>query len=113
MYRLGPINRFTFDVEPNTVQIIRNHFHNGDDIYANVRSRGDTKILWASDWDIERTEVPAACELSFGEQDYTVREGRQNIVIINQSDKTQHVLIELGAYEYIPRYWSVTATTGF
>ena len=113
MYSLGPINSFSFDVEPKTVQIIRNHFHNGDDIYANVRARGDTKILWASDWDIEQGEAPAAYELSFGEQEYTVREERQNIVIINQGDKTQHVLIELGAIEYIPRYWSVTATTGF
>lgn len=104
---------FSFDVEPNMVQIIRNHFHNGDDVYANVRARGETKILWASDWDIERKEVPVACELSFGEQEYTVHEERQNIVIINQSDQTQHVLIELGAIEYIPRYWSVTATTGF
>lgn len=51
-------------------------------------------------------------ELRFGEQEYTVNEMKQNIVILNQSDKPQHVLIELQEIEYV-RPSPVTATTGF
>lgn len=62
--------------------------------------------------DIERGEGSSAYELRFGEQEYTVNEMKQNIVILNQSDKPQHVLIELQEIEYV-RPFQVTATTGF
>jgi hypothetical protein len=104
--------RFSFDVKPNTVQIIRNSMDNGTDVFANVRAKGDTRILWASDWDIEKGEGSLDYELRFGEQEYTVNEMKQNIVIVNQSDKPQHVLIELQEIVYIRRP-PVTATTGF
>ena len=41
-----------------------------------------------------------------------MNEMKQNIVILNQSDKSQHVLIELHEIEYV-RPFPVTATTGF
>ncbi len=104
--------RFSFDVKPNTVQIIRNSFDNGTDVFANVRAKGETRIFWASDLDIEKSEASTAYELRFGEQEYTVNEMKQNIVILNQSDKPQHVLIELQEIEYV-RPFPVTATTGF
>lgn len=104
--------RFSFDVQPNTVQIIRNTMDNGTDVFVNVRAKGETRIFWASDWDIERGEGSSAYELRFGEQEYTVNEMKQNIVILNQSDKPQHVLIELHEIVYIRRL-PVTATTGF
>ena len=37
---------------------------------------------------------------------------KQNIVILNQSDRPQRVLIELQEIEYV-RTFPVTATTGF
>lgn len=104
--------RFSFDVKPNTVQIIRNSWSNGTDVVANVRAKGETRIFWASDWDIEKGEGSTAYELRFGEQEYTVNEMKQNIVILNQSDKLQHVLIELQEIEYV-RPFPVSATTGF
>jgi hypothetical protein len=104
--------RFSFDVQPNTAKIIRNSWCNGTDVFANVRAKGDTRILWASDWDIEKGEGSLDYELRFGEQEYTVNEMKQNIVIVNQSDKPQHVLIELQEIVYIRRP-PVTATTGF
>lgn len=104
--------RFSFNVPPNTVQVIRNSWSNGTDVFVNVRAKGDTQILWASDWDIEQGEGLLSYELRFGEQIYTVNEMKQNIVIINQSDKPQHVLIELQKIEYV-RPSLVTATTGF
>lgn len=104
--------RFSFDVQPCVAQIIRNGWCNGTDVYANVRAKGDTRILWASDWDIEQGEGSSAYELRFGEQEYTVHEMKRNIVILNQSDKVQHVLIELQEIEYV-RPLPVTATTGF
>lgn len=104
--------RFSFDVQPKTVNIIRNSWRNGTDVFANVRAKGETRIFWASDWDIERGEGSSAYELRFGEQEYTVNEMKQNIVILNQSDKSQHVLIELHEIEYV-RPFPVTATTGF
>ena len=104
--------RFSFDVQPNTVKIIRNSLGNGTDVFVNVRAKGETRILWASDWDIEKGEGSLDCELRFGEQEYTVNEMKQNIVIVNQSDKPQHVLIELQEIEYV-RPFPVTATTGF
>lgn len=85
---------------------------NGTDVFVNVRAKGETRIFWASDWDIERGEGSSAYELRFGEQEYTVNEMKQNIVILNQSDKPQHVLIELQEIEYV-RPFAVTATTGF
>ena len=103
---------FSFDVQPYTTQIIRNSWCNGTDVYANVRAKGDTRILWASDWDIEKGEGSLDYELHFGEQEYTVNEMKQNIVIINQTDKPQHVLIELQEIVYV-RPFPVTATTGF
>jgi hypothetical protein len=104
--------RFSFDVQPNTAKIIRNSWCNGTYVFANVRAKGDTRILWASDWDIEKGEGSLDYELRFGEQEYTVNEMKQNIVIVNQSDKPQHVLIELQEIVYIRRP-PVTATTGF
>lgn len=58
---------------------------NGTDVFVNVRAKGETRIFWASDWDIERGEGSSAYELRFGEQEYTVNEMKQNIVILNQS----------------------------
>ena len=29
---------------------------NGTDVFVNVRAEGETRIFWASDWDIERGE---------------------------------------------------------
>lgn len=29
---------------------------NGTDVFVNVRAKGETRIFWASDWDIERGE---------------------------------------------------------
>ena len=29
---------------------------NGTDVFANVRAKGDARIFWASDWDIEKGE---------------------------------------------------------
>ena len=104
--------RFSFDVQPNTAKIIRNSWRNGTDVFVNVRAKGETRILGASDVDIERGEGSSAYELHFGEQEYTVNEMKQNIVILNQSDKPQHVLIELHEIEYV-RPFPVTATTGF
>ena len=104
--------RFSFDVKPNAAQIIRNGWSNGTDVYANVRAKGDTRIFWASDCDIETSEAPVDYELRFGEQEYTVNEMKQNIVILNQTDKPQHVLIELQEIVYV-RPFPVTATTGF
>lgn len=104
--------RFSFDVQPNTVQIIRNSWSNGTDVFANVRAKGETRILWASDWDIDQGKGSLAYELRFGEQEYTVNEMKQNIVILNPSDKPQHVLIELQEIEYV-RPFPVSATTGF
>jgi hypothetical protein len=104
--------RFSFDVKPNTVQIIRNSMDNGTDVFVNVRAKGETRIFWASDWDIERGEGSSAYELRFGEQEYPVNEIKQNIVILNQTDKPQHVLIELQEIEYV-RPFPVSATTGF
>lgn len=106
------MTRFSFDVKPNTAKIIRNSWRNGTDVFANVRAKGETRIFWASDWDIEKSEAPLAYELRFGEQEYTVNEMKQNIVILNQTDKPQHVLIELQEIEYV-RPFPVTATTGF
>ena len=99
-------------MQPNTAKIIRNSWCNGTDVFANVRAKGDARILWASDWDIEKGEGSLDYELRFGEQEYTVNEMKQNIVIVNQSDKPQHVLIELQEIVYIRRP-PVTATTGF
>lgn len=104
--------RFSFDVKPNAAQIIRNGWSNGTVVYANVRAKGDTRIFWASDCDIETSEAPVDYELRFGEQEYTVNEMKQNIVILNQTDKPQHVLIELQEIVYV-RPFPVTATTGF
>lgn len=112
--------RFSFDVQPNTVKIIRNSLDNGTDVFVNVRAKGETRIFWAcetrifwaSDWDIERGEGSSAYELRFGEKEYTVNEMKQNIVILNKSDKPQHVLIELQEIEYV-RPFPVSATTGF
>lgn len=104
--------RFSFDVKPNTAKIIRNNWCNGTDVFANVRAKGDARIFWASDWDIEKSEAPLDYELRFGEQEYTVNEMKQNIVILNQSDKPQHVLIELQEIKYV-RPSPVRATTGF
>ena len=59
---------------------------NGTDVFVNVRAKGDARIFWASDWDIEKGEGSTAYELRFGEQEYTVNEMKQNIVILNQSD---------------------------
>ena len=59
---------------------------NGTDVFVNVRAKGETRIFWASDWDIERGDGSSAYELRFGEQEYTVNEMKQNIVILNQSD---------------------------
>lgn len=59
--------RFSFDVQPNTVQIIRNTMDNGTDVFVNVRAKGETRIFWTSDWDIERGEGSSAYELRFGE----------------------------------------------
>ena len=53
-----------------------------------------------------------AYELRFGEQEYTVKEMKQNIVILNQSEKPKRVLIELQEIEYV-RPFPATATTGF
>jgi hypothetical protein len=103
---------FCYDVKPNFAQIIRNGWCNGTDVYANVRAKGDARIFWASDWDIEKGEAPLAYELHFGEQEYTVNEMKQNVVILNQTDKPQHVLIELQEIVYV-RPFPVTATTGF
>ena len=110
------MSRFSFDVKPNTVQVIRTSWNNGTDAFANVRAKGETRIFWASDWDIEQGEASLAYELRFGEQEYTVNEMKQNIVILNQSDKPQHVLIELQEIEYVrrfPRLFPVTANTWF
>lgn len=85
---------------------------NGTDVFVNVRAKGETRIFWASDLDIERGEGSSAYELRFGEQEYTVNEMKQNIVILNKSDKPQHVLIELQEIEYV-RPFPVSATTGF
>lgn len=104
--------QFSIDVKPNVATIIRNSLSNGTDLFVNVRAKGKTRIFWASDWDIERGEGSTAYELHFGEQEYTVNEMKQNIVIINQSDKPQHVLIEMQEIEYV-RPFPVTATTGF
>ena len=104
--------RFSFDVQPNTVKIIRNSLGNGTDVFVNVRAKGETRILWASDWDIEKGEGSLDYELRFGEQEYTVNEMKQNIVILNQSEKPQHVLIELQEIEYV-RPFPATATMGF
>lgn len=104
--------RFSFDVQPNTVKIIRNRLDNGTDVFVNVRAKGETRIFWASDWDIERGEGSSAYELRFGEKEYTVNEMKQNIVILNKSDKLQHVLIEMQEIEYV-RPFPVSATTGF
>ena len=103
---------FCYDVKPNTVQVIRTSWSNGTDVHANVRAKGDTRILWASDWDIEKGEGSLDYELRFGEQEYTVNEMKQNIVIINQTDKPQHVLIELREIVYFRRP-PVTANTLF
>ena len=75
--------RFSFDVQPKTVKIIRNTMDNGTDVFVNVRAKGDARIFWASDWDIEKGEGSTAYELRFGEQEYTVNEMKQNIVILN------------------------------
>lgn len=99
-------------MQPNTAQIIRTSWDNGTDVFANVREKGETRVFCASDWDIERGEGSSAYELRFGEQEYTVNEMKQNIVILNQADKPQHVLIELQEIEYV-RPFPVTATTGF
>ena len=40
---------------------------NGTDVFVNVRAKGETRIFWASDWDIERGEGSSAYELRFGE----------------------------------------------
>ena len=104
--------RFSFDVQPNTIKIIRNSWFNGTDVFANVRAKGDARIFWASDWDIEKGEGSTAYELRFGEQEYTVNEMKQNIVILNQSEKPKRVLIELQEIEYV-RPFPATATTGF
>lgn len=104
--------RFSFDVQPKTVKIIRNTMDNGTDVFVNVRAKGETRIFWASDLDIERGEGSSAYELRFGEQEYTVNEMKQNIVILNKSDKPQHVLIEMQEIEYV-RPFPVSATTGF
>lgn len=99
-------------ITPKLVRIIRNSLSNGTDLFVNVRAKGETRIFWASDWDIERGEGSTAYELRFGEQEYTVNEMKQNIVILNKSDKPQHVLIELQEIEYV-RPFPVSATTGF
>ena len=104
--------RFSFDVQPKTVKIIRNTMDNGTDVFVNVRAKGDARIFWASDWDIEKGEGSTAYELRFGEQEYTVNEMKQNIVILNQSEKPKRVLIELQEIEYV-RPFPATATTGF
>lgn len=104
--------RFSFDVQPNAVQIIRTSWSNGADVFANVRAKGETRIFWVSDLDIEKSEGSLTYELRFGEQEYTVNEMKRNVVILNQSDTPQHVLIELQEIEYV-RPAPVTATTGF
>lgn len=104
--------RFSFDVQPNAVQIIRTSWSNGTDVFVNVRAKGEIRILWASDWDIEQGKGSLDYELRFGEQEYTVNEMKRNVVILNQSDTPQHVLIELQEIEYV-RPAPVTATTGF
>lgn len=40
---------------------------NGTDVFVNVRAKGETRIFWASDWDIELGEGSSAYELRFGE----------------------------------------------
>jgi len=104
--------RFSFDVQPNTAQIIRTSWDNGTDVFANVREKGETRVFWVSDWDIERRKGSLDYELRFGEQEYTVNEMKRNIVILNHSDTPQHVLIEMQEIEYV-RPFPVTATTGF
>lgn len=104
--------RFSFDVRPNAAKIIRTSWCNGTDVFVNVRAKGETRIFWASDLNIERGECSSAYELRFGEQEYTVNEMKQNIVILNQTDKPQHVLIEMQEIEYV-RPFPVSATTGF
>ena len=100
-------------ISPNSVKKIYTQFSNDDIIVYSVRAKGDARIFWASDYDLETKYVNTAYELGFGNGTYEVEEEKRNLAIINFSDKEQHVLIEIA--KVIPDYWyqSVTATTGF
>jgi len=103
---------FCYDIDPHVVKVIRNSLGNGTDMSINVRAKGDARVFWASDWDIEQKNLDTRFEVPFGHSEYTIRGMKQNVVILNQADKPQHVLIELQEIVYV-RPFPVTATTGF
>jgi len=102
---------FCYDIDPHVVKVIRTSLDNGTDMSINVRAKGDARVFWASDWDIEQKTADARFEVQFGYSEYTIQEMKQNVAIVNQTDKPPHVLIELHEIEYV-RSFPVTATSG-
>ena len=80
---------FCYDIDPHVVKVIRNSLENGTDMSINVRAKGDARVFWASDWDIEQKNLDTRFEVQFGHSEYTIRGMKRNVVILNQADKSQ------------------------
>ena len=112
MLYLWYMSRYVYDMAPNTVQIIRTDFDNGTEVEVKVRQRGDARVYWASDWEIDQKQVDSGQEIPFGTGEYEISEMRNNVAILNQSDHEEHVWVEIREIVYIQRP-PVSATSGF
>ena len=99
---------YEYTIDAQTVKIIRSNWDNDTIVVVNLKRKDDARLFWASDDEVSQKNVSQNCEIQLGESVYLVAEGRKNLVILNLTDNSQHVCIEVDVNP-VP----ISATSGF